>query len=82
MKNHLGILGMICIFLRKWFDVGEEFSVSGNSSFTNNDVMPVVVPDQKEFMYLQKALKEAKIKSHILKKALSIFSKSDNKYSV
>lgn len=37
--------------------------------------------EQREIAQLKKALKEAEIERDILKKAVSIFSKSDNKYS-
>jgi transposase len=63
--------------IRRW---SREFSVSGDSSFTGNG-RPVLSPYQKEIMDLNKALKEAQIERDILKKAISIFSKSDNKYS-
>ncbi len=37
--------------------------------------------DQKEIARLKKALKEAQLERDILKKAVNIFSRSDNKYS-
>lgn len=63
--------------VRRW---SREYSAWGDSSFTGNG-KPVLSPDQREIIDLKKALKEAQIERDILKKAVSIFSKSDNKYS-
>lgn len=63
--------------VRRW---NREYSASGESSFTGNG-KPILTPEQKEIAELKKALKEAQIERDILKKAVSIFSKSDNKYS-
>ena len=46
------------------------FSGNGNANFT---------PEQKEIALLKKELRETKIERDILKKAVSIFSKSDGK---
>ncbi len=48
------------------------FSGNGNANLT---------PEQKEIIQLKKELRDARIESEILKKAVSIFSKSDGKYS-
>jgi transposase len=63
--------------VRRW---SREYSAVVDSSFTGNG-KPVVTPEQQEINDLKKALKEAHIERDILKKAVSIFSKSDNKYS-
>jgi transposase len=63
--------------VRRW---SREYSAVGDSSFTGNG-KPVVTPEQQEINDLKTALKEAQIERDILKKAVSIFSKSDNKYS-
>lgn len=47
------------------------FSGNGNANITE---------EQKEILALKKALREAQLESEILKKAVSIFSKSDGKY--
>lgn len=46
---------------------------SGNGNANLNE-------EQKEIIRLQKELREAKLESEILKKAVSIFSKSDGKF--
>ena len=43
---------------------------------------PTLTADQIEIRRLQKELKEAQLERDILKKVVSIFSKSDSKYSV
>ena len=42
---------------------------------------PKMTAEQKEIAKLKKELREAKLERDILKKAVSIFSKSDGKYS-
>ena len=42
---------------------------------------PKMTEEQKEITRLKKELREAKLERDILKKAVSIFSKSDGKYS-
>lgn len=63
--------------VRRW---SREFSFSGNSSFAGNGKQ-ILTAEQREIAQLKKALKEAEIERDILKKAVSIFSKSDHKYS-
>lgn len=63
--------------IRRWV---REYGATGSGSFAGNG-NPVLTPEQREITHLKKALKEAQIERDILKKAVSIFSKSDNKYS-
>jgi transposase len=63
--------------VRRW---SREHTSSGEGSFSGNG-KPVLTSEQREINDLKKALKEAQIERDILKKAVSIFSKSDNKYS-
>lgn len=51
---------------------GGSFSGHGNEN---------MIAEQKEIARLKKELKEAQIERDILKKAVNIFSRSDNKYS-
>lgn len=57
-----------------------EYSTSEGSGFAGNG-NPVLTPEQQEITELKKAWKETQIERDILKKAISIFSKSDNNYS-
>lgn len=50
-----------------------SFSGYGNANLT---------PEQKEIKRLKKELKEAQIERDILKKAVSIFSRNDGKFSI
>lgn len=70
-------LGIGSDMVRRW---SREYSVSGESSFTGNG-KPVLSPEQTEIIELKKALLDAQAERDILKKAVSIFSRSDNKYS-
>lgn len=63
--------------VRRW---SREYESNGDQSFAGNG-KPILSPEQREIAELKKALKEAQIERDILKKAVSIFSKSDNKYS-
>ena len=63
--------------VRRW---SREFKNSAESSFAGNG-KPVMTAEQREIAQLKKALKEAETERDILKKAVGIFSKSDNKYS-
>ena len=51
--------------------------LSNRESFTGSGT-PSLTPEQKEIKALKKQLKNAEIERDILKKAVSIFSKSDN----
>lgn len=69
-------LGIRVDLVRRWKREHEQykggsFSGHGNSNLT---------ADQKEMVKLKKELKETQIEREILKKAISIFSKGDNKY--
>jgi len=63
--------------VRRW---SREYKSNGDRSFAGNG-KPILSPEQREIAELKKALKEAQIERDILKKAVCIFSKSDNKYS-
>lgn len=63
--------------VRRW---SREYKSNGDQSFAGNG-KPILSPEQREIAELKKALKEAQIERDILKKAVCIFSKSDNKYS-
>ncbi len=77
-SNEIGReLGIPGDMVRRW---SREFASAGESGFTGNG-KPVLTPEQREISELKKALKEAQTERDILKKAVSIFSKSDNKYS-
>ena len=71
-------------------DLGKEYGVhsanigswkrtylSNRESFTGSGT-PSLTPEQKEIKALKKQLRNAEIERDILKKAVSIFSKSDN----
>ena len=53
-------------------NLGASFPGQGNKTMTE---------DQKEIARLKKELRDAQLERDILKKAVSIFSKSDGKYS-
>ena len=63
--------------VRRW---NREFSSLEGSSFAGNGKR-ILSAEQQEISDLKKALKDAQIERDILKKAVGIFSKSDNKYS-
>ncbi|MFY0255563.1 transposase [Chitinophaga sp. 30R24] len=63
--------------LRRWT---REFSMHDTCSFPGNGKQDLT-PQQKEIQALKKALQEAEMENRILKKAVSIFSREDNKYS-
>jgi len=63
--------------VRRW---SREHAAAGEFSFAGNG-KAIMTPEQKVITQLKKALKEAEIERDILKKAVGIFSKSDNKYS-
>lgn len=77
-SNEIGIeLGIPGDMVRRW---SREYESNGDQSFAGNG-KPILSAEQREIAELKKALKEAQIERDILKKAVSIFSKSDNKYS-
>lgn len=63
--------------VRRW---SREHLSRGSGSFSGHGT-PAVTAAQREIAELKKALKEAQIERDILKKAVSIFSRNDNKYS-
>jgi len=63
--------------VRRW---SREFSSLEDSSFAGNGKR-ILSAEKQEISDLKKALKDAQIERDILKKAVGIFSKSDNKYS-
>ena len=70
-------LGIRDELLRRW---RREFNQYGEGSFSGHGNANLT-PEQKEITRLKKELKDAQIERDILKKAISIFSKGDNKYS-
>ncbi len=74
IADELGIRSeLVCRWKREHEQFGAgSFSGHGNVNMT---------PEQKEVAKLKKELKDAQIEREILKKAISIFSKGDNKYS-
>lgn len=68
-------LGIKVDLVRRWkreYNQYEEGSFSGHGNANLTD-------DQKEIARLKKELKEVQVEREILKKAISIFSKGDNK---
>ena len=59
--------------IRSW----KRTYLSNRESFTGSRT-PSLTPEQKEMKALKKQLSNAEIERDILKKAISIFSKSDN----
>ena len=59
--------------IRSW----KRTYLSNRESFTGSGT-PSLTPEQKEIKALKKQLRNAEIERDILKKAVSIFSKSDN----
>ena len=70
-------LGIGSDMVRRWT---REFKVSGPTSFPGNGNQNLT-EEQKEIVALKKALKEAELERDILKKAVSIFSKGDSRYT-
>ena len=63
--------------LRRWKREKDSF---GTGSFSGKG-NPNLSPEQAEIARLKKALRESEIEREILKKAVSIFSRSDGKYT-
>ncbi len=63
--------------VRRW---KRELEQHGEGSFSGHGNANLT-PEQKEILRLKKELKEAQIERDILKKAVSIFSRSDGKSS-
>ena len=70
-------LGIRSEIVRRWKRAFEQY---GSGSFSGHGNVNMT-PEQKEIARLQKELKDAQIEGDILKKAISIFSRADNKYS-
>lgn len=70
-------LGIGSDVVRRWT---REFKAEGERSFPGNGKQNLT-EEQKEIIALKKALNEAQIERDILKKAVSIFSRGDSKYS-
>lgn len=70
-------LGIRAELVRRWNREFEEFKEGSFSGHGNANM----TSEQKEIFHLKKALKDAQIERDILKKAISIFSRGDDKYS-
>jgi len=70
-------LGIGADLVRRWT---REFKLGGDESFPGNGKQSLS-EEQWEILELKKALNEARIERDILKKAVSIFSKGDSKYT-
>lgn len=70
-------LGIRAELVRRW---RREYKQYQEGSFSGHGVANMTA-EQKEITRLKKELKEAQIERDILKKAVSIFSKSDGRYS-
>jgi len=70
-------LGIAPDLVRRW---SREVKASEPGSFPGNGKQ-YQTEEQKEITALRKALREAEIERDILKKAVSIFSKGDSKYT-
>ena len=69
-------LGITQDLARRW---RREFQVNQSGCFSGNGNANLT-PEQKEIAQLKRELREANIERDILKKAVSIFSKSDGKF--
>jgi transposase len=70
-------LGIDVGMLRRWT---REHSEHDTRSFPGNGKQDLTA-EQQEIQALKKALHESEMENRILKKAVSIFSREDNKYS-
>jgi transposase len=70
-------LGIRTELVNRW---KREYKQYGTGSFSGKGNMNVTA-EQKEIIRLRKELKDAQIERDILKKAISIFSKGDSKYT-
>ena len=70
-------LGVRTELISRW---KREYGQFNSGSFSGHGNMNLT-DEQKEITKLKKELKEAQLERDILKKAVSIFSKGDNKYS-
>lgn len=74
VSGELGIRRELISRWRREFGQYQEGSFSGHGNVNMTD-------DQKEISRLKKELKDAQMERDILKKAVSIFSKGDNRYT-
>ena len=74
VANELGIRSDLISRWRREYDQYKEGSFCGHGNENMTD-------EQKENVKLKKELREAQLERDILKKAISIFSKGDNKYT-
>jgi transposase len=72
-----GELGIRDSLLNRW---KREYKTHKLGSFPGNG-KSALSPEQAEISRLKKALREAELERDILKKAVSIFSRSDGKYT-
>lgn len=70
-------LGIRPDLVRRWKREHERYQEGSFSGHGNTNL----TTEQKEIAKLKKELKEAQLERDILKKAVGIFSRSDNKYS-
>jgi transposase len=70
-------LGIGADLVRRW---SRELKKGKSNSFPGNGKQ-LLTEEQKKIASLEKALKEAEIERDILKKAVSIFSRGDSKYT-
>ena len=73
VSEELGIRRELISRWRREFEQYREGSFSGHGNVNMTE-------EQKEISRLRKELKDAQMERDILKKAVSIFSKSDNRY--
>ena len=69
-------LGISADLIYRW---RRELEQDPDLAFSGNDIKQLT-EDQKELEHLRKQLKDVTMERDILKKAVSIFSKSDRKY--
>jgi transposase len=74
IANELGVRSEL---VRRWKREYEEYREGSFSGHGNANMST----EQKEIFQLKKALKDAQIERDILKKAISIFSRGDDRYS-
>ena len=77
ISEFLKEVGISLSSLHRW---RQEFETYGENSFPGNG-KPKQTPEQAEIAKLKKELKEVEMERDILKKAVSIFSKNDGKFS-
>ncbi len=74
VSEELGIRPELVSRWKREFEQYQEGSFSGHGKAN-------LTSEQKEIMKLKKELREAQLERDILKKAVSIFSKGDNKFT-